>query len=163
LHIEELSRVLKRGGVAIITAPSSFGVVFTDGERPYKEVIDSIDVLLANHQDAFPKNLQGLDEIYRATFAKKQGKWSLVCDEAILECGEEIWRKIPMMVVPNYYHPVDEYLALISASNFCINQIDQTHFIDEQARQAYDCNQKYHLSKEYVENSPFVIFVINKL
>ncbi len=163
LHIEELSRVLKRGGVAIITAPSSFGVVFTDGVRPYEEVTDSIDLLLANHQDSFPKNLRGFDEIYRATFAKKHDRWSLVRDEATLECGEEIWRKIPMMVVPNYYHSVDEYLALISASNFCVSQIYQPHFTNEQARQEYNYNQKYPLSKEYVENSPFVIFVIQKL
>lgn len=32
-HFRELHRVLKRDGIAVIAAPASFGIVFTDGQR----------------------------------------------------------------------------------------------------------------------------------
>jgi SAM-dependent methyltransferase len=162
-HFDELSRVLKSGGIAIITAPSSFDVVFTDGKRGSGEVTSSIDLLLTNDQESFPNIIQGLDEVYRATFAKRQNTWSLVYDETDLGSGEEIWRKIPMMAVPNYYHSVDEYITLISSADFFIKQIHRPHFNDEHARQDYNNNQRHMLGKEYVANSPFVILVIQKL
>lgn len=166
VHLEELNRVLKRGGIAIITAPNSFGVVFTEGKKAHADVLSSIDALLAKNPNEVPKILQNLDGVYRATFAKKQGIWSLVCDESTLTSGEEIWRKIPMMVVPNYYHPVAEYQSLITALPFRIRHMYQPHFADEHAREEYNKNQQSTpastLGAEYIGYPPFVIFVIEK-
>ncbi len=51
-HIKELKRVIKKGGSALITAPSSFGVVFTDGSNTSEKVIEDINQLLSgNNQD----------------------------------------------------------------------------------------------------------------
>ncbi len=161
-HFQELSRVLKTGGVAIITAPTSFGTVFTDGKRSNEEVVNSINQLLISHQDSFPKTIEGLDNVYRATFAKKQDNWVLLLDETNLKSGVEIWRKIPMMVVPNYYHSEHEYVSILIQEGFRINNVYRPYFTSEQEIQSYNENQKHTLSKEYTAFPPFVIFIVEK-
>ncbi len=165
-HLQELNRVLKKGGVAIITAPTSFGTVFTDGKRLHEEVINSINQSLMDHQvvdqDSFLQTIQGLDEIYRATFAKKQGQWSLVVDEAVLESGEQIWRKLPMMMVPNHYHSEHEYTSLFIKEGFDIKQVYRSCFANEQEREKYNENRNDTLGNEYVMSPAFVVFVVEK-
>ena len=64
-HIKELKRVIKKGGSALLTAPSSFGIVFTDGTHSDEKVIEHIHQLLSSHhQDTLPIAIQGLDEVY---------------------------------------------------------------------------------------------------
>ncbi len=161
-HLRELRRVLKEGGLAIITAPNSFGTVFTDGKKENAETVKCIQQLLIDNQASFPQIIRGLDEVYRATFAKESGQWTLVLDETQLKSGEAICRKIPLMVVPNYYHSMNEYLNLFEKENFRIKEVYNPRFLSAQEWQAYNEKNKLSLGKEYVVSSPFVIFIIEK-
>jgi ubiquinone/menaquinone biosynthesis C-methylase UbiE len=160
-HIFELKRVLKKEGQALITAPTSFATLFTDGCRPKQEVIKSIDQILL-HQDAFPKSFQNLDEVYRATFAKKEGKWALVRDATTLKSGESIWRKIPKMMVPNHYHSENEYLNLFKEAGFEIKEVYRPTFCNEHERLDYNKSATQTLGEEYVHCPAFAIFIVEK-
>ncbi len=160
-HIRELGRVLKKGGVAVVTAPISFGEVFTDGKRPQNEVVRAIRKLLI-HQNAFPKSMEVLSDVYRATFAKRSSRWILVHDERMLMSGEEIWRKIPGLIVPNHYHSKEEYLTLFRQEGFEPKEVYSTHFSSEEDRLIYNKDHKETFGKEYVSNSPFVIMILEK-
>lgn len=115
------------------------------------------------NQSFFPKIIHELDDVYRATFVKKQDQWILVLDETILKSGEEIWRKIPKMAVPNRYHSQQEYVSLLQQKGFRIHQIYNPHFSSESEWKNYNINQKYRLGHEYIEFSPFVIFIVEKI
>lgn len=161
-HIAEMYRVLKRGGFVIITAPTSFGVLFADGEHSQLATIRKIEKLLLESGEAFPESIGELDEVLRATFAKRNSRWCLILDENQLTEGEEIWRKIPKMVVPNRYHPEEEYVALLQQEGFQVKAIYRPHFASEVEWKAYNQKQRPGLGKEYVGASPFVIFVAEK-
>lgn len=163
-HVRELKRVLKKGGSALITAPSSFEVVFTDGNSSSEKMTDVINQLLSsNSQERFPiAAIQRLDEVYRATFAKREGKWVLVLDEKDLIPGEDIWRKIPKMVVPNRYHSEREYLSLFEAEGLLLKYIAHPKFLSEQERLEYNINQECSLGTSYLNSSPFAIFIVEK-
>jgi SAM-dependent methyltransferase len=156
-HIQELNRVMKKGGIAVVTAPASFGIVFTDGSRPVNDVISSLNDM-SNISEIGKR-----DEVYRATFAKRNGKWELVLDESQLIPGEEIWRKIPKMMVPNRYHPEKEYLSVFNNHGFRVKQSDSPHFQSEKIREEYNSTHEKTLGPSYVKASPFVIFVIEKI
>lgn len=161
-HIKELHRVLKDGGIAVITAPTSFGTVFTDGKRLISDVLTTIENSLTDDQEAFPQSLKGLDEVYRATFAQVDGRWSLILNDSLLEHGEPIWRKIPKMMVPNYFHCECEYFTLFEDYNFTLRQVCRPYFASEQERQHYNRDHTDTLGSQYVSHPPFVIFVIEK-
>ena len=99
---------------------------------------------------------------YIATFAKREGKWNLVVDEKDLVLGEDIWRKIPKMIVPNRYHSEQEYLSLFESEGFFLKNIVHPKFLNEQERLENNVNQENPLGSSYVSASPFVIFIIEK-
>jgi len=154
-HIEELSRVLKEGGIAVITAPNSFGKLFTaDG---------NIVKLFVALQDENPKSaVQKLDAVYRATFVEKEGRWNPVFNENELTAGEVIWRKIPKMIVPNFYHSSIEYRSLLEETGFQIVTVFEPKFNSEAEWKLYNKTNSAKLGKEYMDNSPFVIFIAQK-
>lgn len=162
-HVRELRRVLKNGGSALVSAPSSFGTVFTDGQNSSEKISQRINQLLSsNSQDTFPQAIQELDEIYRATFAERQGRWVLISEEQELISGEVIWRKIPKMTVPNYYHSEEEYPRLFESEGFILKDILHPKFHNEIERMEYLTHQNHPLGASYVNASPFVIFIIEK-
>lgn len=163
-HIQELSRVLKKGSLALITAPTSFGVVFTDGVRANETIIQDIqNVLNDNSNGTLPAKMKEFSEVYRATFAKRDGKWKLVLGDMELITGEEIWRKIPGMVVPNFYHSEKEYLTVFAENGFVLKYKYSPNFGSEEARLEYNSKGNSSLGSSYVHSSPFLIFVIEKL
>ncbi|MFA6533048.1 MAG: class I SAM-dependent methyltransferase [Patescibacteria group bacterium] len=188
-HFEEMARVLKPYGKAIVTAPTSFGEVFTRGTREKKYVLKSIEQQLnfinieisqipptlsererKIQEDTIIKNhLNKLDDVYRATFASRDGKWVLITDEGKLKSGEKIWRKLPGLTVPNNYHHEDEYIAAAKKAGFRVVEQHHKLFRTEKERRKYNASVSTdkHLGKEYSEEAggkpPFVVYVFEKL
>lgn len=162
-HLKELGRVLKLGGIAIITAPTSFGTLFTNGQRSPLEIVQTLEKELLKYPACFPPSIQGMDEIYRATFAKKGEKWSLILQESELTDGEEIWRKIPKMAVPNHYHSEQSYLTLAQQAGFFIREIYRPHFRSKQEWHEYQLKNEQKLGVEYIDYSPFITLVLEKI
>lgn len=160
-HISELARVLKKGGIAVITAPASFDTVFTDGSVLPGQIASKISQILLK-QRKFPDSLLGLDEVYRATFALKKKRWTLVTDESQLKAGEKIWRKIPKLMVPNNYHHEKEYLALLKQHGFTIQALHHPQFANNEEREKYNSKNEGKLGTEYFRASPFVIIIAEK-
>lgn len=170
-HIDELARVLQTGGKAVITAPDSFGTVFYGGQQSMDEV--SAEIKLAStaindSDDLSTKMIQGqltkLTNIYLATFVLRDGKLILVTDEHNLQPGEEIWRKLPGLVVPNYYHSVSQYKAAFEKAHLTILQEYNSGFASEDERAKYnnDLPPKQKLSESYIKNAPFAVWVLQK-
>lgn len=162
-HLKELYRVLKPGGLAVITSPNSFGSIFTDGQLPHEEIRNSIKQSLIKDPSAFPQSMLGEKHLYRASFVKVSDKWTLIEDEREIKYGEPIIRRLPLMMIPNYYHPLEEYLDLFAKEDFLIKEVHTPHFFTEEDRLAYNAKNKLTLGKEYVTTSPCMIFIVEKL
>lgn len=163
MHMAEMNRTLKPNTQALVAAPSSFGVIFTDGRRTQEEVVADLEEILANAQQGeFPHEITAFDEIYRATFAKRNGRWVIILDENELISGEEIWRKIPKLIVPNYYHGSEDYFSAFEKNGFEIKEFINSKFASKDAREAYNQQHKSSLGSAYERASPFVIFIIEK-
>jgi SAM-dependent methyltransferase len=166
-HCMEVSRVLKKDGKFILTAPTSFDIVFTDG-TPKEDVLAHIaNVLSEIGSEASPKvivaKLQQLSEVYRATFALREGYVCLVTDESTLKDGEEIWRKIPGLVVPNRYHSEQEYLECFQEAGLELENIFHPCFSSAEEKEAFlKQHPEIALGDEYINHPPFVIFQLRK-
>lgn len=167
-HIDEMARVIHSGGKAVVTAPASFGTVFSNGTDPQKIALHIQEVLASlgsgSSSCEIASGLSELTEVYRATFALREGKLRLIENEADLSPGEEIWRKVPGLAVPNRYHPESEYLAAFAEANLQVDSIEHPFFSSEEERAAYNasCAQGSVLGPEYASHSPFVIFHVSK-
>lgn len=172
-HFQEMARVLKEGGRAIVTAPTSFGKVFTRGTRENKYVLMSIQQALNKIGDSvdvevIKKSLDRLDDVYRATFAHRGNKWILITNENQLKSGEMIWRKLPGLTVPNFYHNENEYVE--AARSAGLRLVEQHHelFSTEGERRRHNASvpTNKHLGKEYSLEAggkpPFVVYVFEK-
>jgi SAM-dependent methyltransferase len=165
-HFREVQRVLKEGGHLLVTAPASFGVVFTDGKHSEKAVMEHIDQVLAaigssRDPEVIIANLKQLEEVHRATFAHRGNKLVLVTDEKELSSGEPIWRKIPAAVVPNYYHSEEEYLVAIHNAGLKCEEIKRPCFFGNVKYKAYQA-EKGDLGEAYIQNHPFTIYYVTK-
>lgn len=157
-HFTELFRTLKKGGKVIITAPAKFEVVFADGDQFNKqEIYDAIKNTGSSAQDIV-SSLSVLKPILRATFVVRNNKLKLVEDEKELVEGEAIWRKIPGLVVPNFYHAENSYISQLIKAGFVIDRVDQPRF---PSRKAW-MESASRLSQEYSYYHPFVIFHASK-
>ncbi len=142
-HFTEMARVLEGGGRAVVTAPTSFGVVFTNGSRS-TEMIDTsiqqaLDTIGGSQDDKIIKtNLNELNDVYRATFAWRDGKWAVIKDESELVSGERIWRKLPGLTVPNFYHAEAEYIDAAQAAGFEVLEQTRAQFETEEERTMYN-------------------------
>jgi SAM-dependent methyltransferase len=160
-HFRELYRVLKPGGIAIITAPASFATLFTDGTDP-KEISTAIDQALAtmNADDAQSVlgQLNTLTHIVRGTFVTKDGRVVRVNNENVLQEGDAIWRKIAGLAVPNFYHSERAYEDSIRQAGLKLVHVDRHHFasFSEWAR------SEFSLGREYVHHYPFAVFHVSK-
>lgn len=142
-HFEEMGRVLKIKGEAIISVPISLETVFTNGLADKKEAMAHIYQLLNNMDDnpstdQIYTNLMTLQEVVNATFAIKNNRLVLITDKNELELGEPIWRKLPVLVVPNYYHTEEEYLEVLSRTHLKVEKIVYPYFSNEQERLEYN-------------------------
>ena len=172
-HFQEMARVLKKDGQAVVTAPTSFGEVFTRGDKPKTEVITAIQKKLdeiGNSQDAtvIKSHLDKLDNVYRATFAWRDDKWVLITDESQLKSGEVIWRKLPGLTVPNFYHHENEYVQAAEKAGLKVVEVHHQLFKTENEREQYNASvpSEKQLGPEYSGEvggkPPFVVYVFEK-
>ncbi len=158
-HIREMARSLKPGGIAVVTAPASFATVFTDGTS-HSSVVEHIRTILTQLPEnpsptEIRSHLNGLKEVYRATFVIRDGRLSLVVDESDLQNGEPIWRKLPGLTVPNRYHPEEEYLEEFLNAGLTVRKVDHPQFGSK-------AEVAEHFGEEYAEHSPFAIYSLVK-
>ena len=160
-HFTELFRVLKPEGRVLITAPATFETVFTtdfNNASAIKEINQLLAALKTTEPDQIRKSFSGLQKVLRATFVVRDGKLILVTKETKLVEGEPIWRKIPGLVVPNYYHSEEAYLTQLQAAGFTIDHIDRPHFDSVDAWR----NSSVLVGIEYCYFNPFVIIQASK-
>ncbi len=166
-HCHELARVIKSGGTAILAAPSSYGVVFTNGTNR-KAVDDHINEVLAeiDPRDSVKEialKLMELKEVYRATFAVRSGRFCLITDESELTAGEVILRKHPGFAMLSFYHSEQECLDHLTEAGFQFMKIERPCFKTAKERLKFLSEQPgFLLGEEYVGNNPFVIFYLKK-
>ena len=168
-HFEELYRVLKEKGRLIVTAPASFGTVFSINQKnevSLKQINNVLnDIPSYPRNDDITKHLNRLDTILRATFRLESDRIRLVKNEGELNPGDVIWRKIPGLTVPNYYHPESEYLEAAKRSGFKLVAVDKPTFKNDEDWLSYQSKHGNNvgLSKLYISHNPFVIFDFEKV
>jgi ubiquinone/menaquinone biosynthesis C-methylase UbiE len=166
-HIREMYRTLKDGGMAVLTAPIELDQVFAENREKIKikNHIDEVLTKINSHID--PRSqasfLGELTEIYRASFVMQDGKLINVGKNSSIANSTEIYRKIPGLVVPNFFHTEKEHKELIKKAGFHIVEIKKPHFSDENEWKEYNKNHQKTLSKKYLKRSPFIIFVLKKV
>src|SRR5690606_10018652 len=131
-------------------------------QQPHEEIISSIKQLLIKNPASFPQIMLNEKHLYRASFVKVLDRWSLLEEETEIKYGEPIIRRLPLMMIPNYYHPLEEYLDLFAKEDFLIKEVHTPHFLTEEDRLDYNAKNKLTLGKEYVSASPCMIFIIEK-
>lgn len=158
-HFKEICRILKGGGRAVVTAPCSFGEVFTsdstDGNIKLKQLLE----LLSSASSK--ESIATLDSILRATFTEKG---ELVTDENFLNPGQPIWRRIPGLVVDNFFHHPDEYLEASRSAGLKVVKDLRPCFNDKLERLIHNNTKPpaEQLGPEYVGHPPFAIFIFEK-
>lgn len=167
-HIEEIQRTLKADGVAAIAAPTSLHVVFSDGSRKENEVHKHIQAVLAELPDnpsreEIADKLSKLTEVLSATFYVKAGRLTLLTSENEVREGDQIWRKLPKPIVPNFYYRAESYEKAIKEKGLEYTTY-MPHFNSEAERSVYNASVPAHekLGPAYVTNAPFVIFHVKK-
>lgn len=168
-HFLEFQRTLKKEGIAVIGAPTSLDVVFSDGSRTDSEIFLNIQEVLdqlpnSPTSEIISEALMHIESVLSATFYIKNNRLALVANERDLHEGEKIWRKLPKLVVPNRYYSKDYYVKIFKKYNFDIQKIDLPHFKSENDRIAYNkkAPSSSKLGQAYVLHPPFVIYHIKK-
>lgn len=172
-HFTEALRILRPGGLFLVTAPTSFERVFTDGSVSEPEAIERIHARLAeipDHRDVASviDSLKTLANVYRATFAwsdqERRERLELVTDPCTLQPGQDILRKLPGLVVPNRYHAEDEYLKSALRAGFELVNNVKDHFKDREELDRYNMNAlpNKQLGEEYVAASPFIVYTFRR-
>lgn len=164
-HFSEMARILKKGGEGIVTAPTSFGEVFTSGKHEHQMLIERLNVLVRE-----PNPMQRLQmlatehEVHLATFVEDGDYLKLITDEHELQPGQKIWRKLHGIVVPNYYHPHEEYTAAFAKAGLASKQTVQRTLTSEQERTTYNktVSANRQLGPEYVGHNPHNVYIIEK-
>lgn len=156
-HFNELYRVLKTNGQVMVSGPASLGVVLTNGKRPTEAIIRDIkqSIIQANVQNdqGIIHTINQIKDVQRATFVARNEKLILIENEKDLMIGEKIWRKIPGLVVPNFYYPEEYYVKNLELAGFKIIKIKRPTLNNTAHRQA----QVGDLGEEYKQHHPFVI------
>lgn len=151
---QEIFRCLKPGGKVTVTAPSSFGIVFTInvGEEAAHDYIDQVleQINIDPNPTSIVEGLGELTEVLRGTFVMRGGELKLITDESDLIAGENIWRKIPGLTVPNNYHSEEEYLEAFALAGFSVDSVDRP------------TGSHPNLGAQYQESHAFAVFHLTK-
>jgi hypothetical protein len=168
-HFVELKRTLKKDGIAVIAAPSSLDVVFTDGSKTESATFLHIQEVLSKlpdnpTPDIISEKLSQLTEVLSATFTIKNHRLCLVDNEQDLVEGQAIWRKLPRLIVPNRFYSKEIYIKMLKKHGLAIEKIQSPHFKTKRAMQAYNntASEGAKLGPAYITHAPFVIFHIKK-
>lgn len=200
-HFSEMFRVVRPDRKIFVTAPTTFGEVFTAGKEPKDKILEKIGQTLteinadtlgrdeATKIRTLREKMGQLAQVNRATFVLQEidgeKQFVLVYDgrvptvlkeltipESALQRGEPIERKLagavdsPGLVVPNFYHPQEEYLEAIQAAGLIIDGNRPTHHVMSQRTLAeYNATlpPERQLGREYLDNSPFDIYHLSKV
>ncbi len=169
-HFKLMAEKCETAAKVIVTAPASFGVLFTDNSSSEDDVIAHINQVLTaigntTDEQVICSHLNQLEEVTRATFVQKEEGLQLVTDEKALRLGERVWRKLPASVETAVYHSEEEYLVAFANAGFTVEEIKRPCFEGE-------LKYKMHLSslnagekglgRAYVQNNPYTIFYLVK-
>jgi SAM-dependent methyltransferase len=172
LQFKQINRCLKPGGVAIVTAPNSLDVVFTNGSGDKEATISGIqdrlnaigDVQESKALEALREKFNGDQSILRASFIHEEGRVRLVQEGETIPAGASIYRLIPGLVVPNYAHTVDEYLAAAIQAGLTIKEQESGQTLTSAARALWNAQPGVaQLGREFERYPPFAVFVFQKL
>ncbi len=168
-HFKELSRTLQKTGTAIVMLPDSLDKVFSDGSKHEDEIRTRIgEALAALNQNPgsaeIVNTLNGLKEVLSATFALQDGRLILVTDVSQLREGQEVWRKLPNVTIPNRFHSEAALMEAVKQTNLRVERIDRPRFATEKDRLQYNrqVSTISQLGGEYVSHPPFVILQLGK-
>lgn len=169
-HFRDLAGKVKTGNRAVITAPASYDVVFTDGTRSDEEIYAHIDDVLAaigesQDETLIEKQLSSLQGVNRATFARRDGMLMLVTDQRGLQVGETVWRKTPEGAEKNIYHSEEEYLVALKNAGWTVEEIKRPSFYGQvKWKQFVDAREKGEksLGAAYMDHNPFTIYYVTK-
>jgi SAM-dependent methyltransferase len=156
-HFQEMARVLKPGGVGLITAPASLETPFTTfGNEQEKITALEVDLVsLAGEDVNEMKRVVGSHtDILRATLIANGPKWRLVKQTGELTLGQTIQRKIPGLVVPNYNHPSEEYTLAMQLAGLKIREIAS------RLLPPHMYTPETGLGKQYTTDNPFDVYLV---
>jgi ubiquinone/menaquinone biosynthesis C-methylase UbiE len=166
-HFQELQRVVKINGTIIFSVPISHEIVFansTDTELIKRRIQSVLDKLEDNPQPKnFIKILNSLVDVLSATFTIENNRLILITDKNQLKDGQRVWRKLPNITIPNYYYSEDYINKVVLDSKLQVTQVLHPKFEDENKWREYNQsvrNDHEKMSKEYIKNSPFVIYYL---
>lgn len=170
-YFREIYRVLKDEGRAIIVAPASYDIVFTDQSKNEREIFRHIHHVLSRlgrTQDpqTICEQLNDLIEVKRATFVHRDERLVLVADENELRMGELIWRKTPQGVFFSFYHPEEEYLTLLQDSGLKCVEIKRPCFNGKLKWDMFHSSlseNEIGLGSAYMNHNPFTFFYVEKV
>lgn len=169
-HLREMADAMKIGGEAIISAPASYGIVFTDNRSKLEEVQAHIAQVLeaigeSHEAELIEKQLTTLSEVQRATFAFRNNHLTLITDEKELQIGEAIWYKTPEGAVPNFYHSEEEYLVAIHNAGLSCEEIKRPCFFGKVKYDQYRATLpegEVGLGEAYMTKNPFTLYYVVK-
>ncbi len=156
-HFAEMRRVMKPGGYAVVTAPASLETVFTtygDEENKVAQLREVVGRVAteAELRDAVGSNT----DILRATISRGEDGFTLADERGALPLGSAVLRKIPGLVVPNYFHDQGEYQdAIIDAQLRVVN-------LDTPTLHETSYHEGTGLGWKYVTDNPFNIYLLSK-
>lgn len=170
-YVAEFANSIAANGNAVVTAPASYEVVFTDGSRSYEEIYSQIDEVLSkigtqSDSTTIKQALAELKGVNRATFISRENKLTLVTDARSLRVGETIWRITPHGVQRDVYHSEEEYLVAFRNAGFVCEEIARPSFFGELKWKMYNESLKDKnetLGIAYVDHNPFTIYHLKKV
>jgi SAM-dependent methyltransferase len=166
-------RLLKPGGVAIVTAPNSLDVVFTNGSETKEAAIKRMNACLAEIGEvaeadalaALRGKFNGDPSVLRATFIYEYKRIRLVDEGKKIAAGAPVYRLIPGLVVPNYAHTAEEYREAAEAAGLIVETADTRlgATLSTEGRRLWNENfADRPLGEEYEKKPPFAVFVFKK-
>lgn len=171
----QLNSKLKPDGVAIVTAPNSLEVVFTDGSVNHDDTVEEIKAALNRIgcvgsdqvMERLKQEIEPKDHILRATFVYNEDPTvnkgltvSLVQSSEQLSPGVPVYRKIPGLVVPNYAHAPAEYTSAATQAGLVVEEIAET--LSEELLRNLRVFGQGSLGTEYSQHPAFSVFKITR-
>ena len=95
----------------------------------------------------------------------KNNRLSLVTKANELKSGQKIWRKLPNIVIPNFFYNEKDFLEAFKEANLHVEKIFRPQFFSEEERLNYNAKvpDDSKLDSNYVKHNPFVIYYLKKV